>query len=563
MLLRLAALILPALSLQLQDPPIGDLLQKLRSDQVEVREEATRRLIEKGEAARAEIEKVVADPDPEVSGRALRILVAIDGSVGALLRSMNRLVDRTRTSLGQMIREATDHANKICRGKEWREVSKVLQAGGIPLLESRNIRAGNTFSSSRRYLLRRVSYEEGGFAFDLLLCFMTQIETSETQPSRNEVVGVEVVLASKVALMTQDFLKRNPFFEGTLLHRWVTHQSFREEAARLPLLSEIQVSYEILRGTGIQATLSSEDGSHGGKFSYWVPPGDPLKEFSSGSPSTWSPGRWKEWTLVEAEAKALRDREKNDSEDDSSIEVYSLPDLRAVPESATNVRIRWPGLADEHLPLLARARDLAELSIDSEAITEEGFKVLSSFRTLKQLTIYSAKGITDAGCGILAELPLLSLLHLSSCLRVTDEGLRKLATAKGLKTLILASVGGGEISDRGFLALKDLPNLEELNLWSIGRFSNEGVAQLRGFPRLHKLLLAYLPKVDDAGLQSLSEIPNLQNVELIELPITDKGVAALKGLTRAVYVRISQCEHITRRGVDEFVNAHPKKWIVK
>lgn len=60
--------------LLLQDDPVPRLIEKLGSDRIEEREEATRQLRARVDDAQEELEKAALDPDPEVADRAREIL---------------------------------------------------------------------------------------------------------------------------------------------------------------------------------------------------------------------------------------------------------------------------------------------------------------------------------------------------------------------------------------------------------------------------------------------------------------------------------------------------------
>jgi HEAT repeat protein len=90
-------------TLALQDPE--ELIEKLGSDRIEVREEASRRLIELGEAAAPALKTLARDPDAEKAARARLLLDHL-----AVLASLSPEYRKARPGIERRLSTAADHS---------------------------------------------------------------------------------------------------------------------------------------------------------------------------------------------------------------------------------------------------------------------------------------------------------------------------------------------------------------------------------------------------------------------------------------------------------------------
>jgi outer membrane lipoprotein-sorting protein len=95
-------LLLPALIVLFQDPNVEQLIERLRSDKAEEREEATRKLKDAGEAALPLLEKAAKDSDSEVARRAREIVAAIPFEPGR--KALEKLEETLHKSRGFRMR---------------------------------------------------------------------------------------------------------------------------------------------------------------------------------------------------------------------------------------------------------------------------------------------------------------------------------------------------------------------------------------------------------------------------------------------------------------------------
>jgi hypothetical protein len=116
-------------------------------------------------------------------------------------------------------------------------------------------------------------------------------------------------------------------------------------------------------------------------------------------------------------------------------------------------------------------------------------------------------------------------------------------------------VAGSKFDAKAFAALKDIQNLQELNLSGV-ELKDSDLANLAGLKNLERLNLAG-STVTDAGLAHLKNLSSLASLNLFGTKVTDAGVkhlAALKNL-KAVYIFETK---ITDAGAAQLAKALPK-----
>src|SRR5262252_61752 len=108
----------------LQDP--AELIEKLGSDRIEVREAATRRLIELGDAAAPALKALAGDPDAEKAARARRLLDHL-----AALASLSPELRKARPGIERRLSPEADHS--------WTEEFLAAVGRGRPPLRNQDL----------------------------------------------------------------------------------------------------------------------------------------------------------------------------------------------------------------------------------------------------------------------------------------------------------------------------------------------------------------------------------------------------------------------------------------
>jgi cellulose synthase/poly-beta-1,6-N-acetylglucosamine synthase-like glycosyltransferase/Leucine-rich repeat (LRR) protein len=198
----------------------------------------------------------------------------------------------------------------------------------------------------------------------------------------------------------------------------------------------------------------------------------------------------------------------------------------------TEFTLFYTPLGDEVLPLLAPARNLEVLVLDSRRITGAGLDQLTTDR-LRSLVMYYT-GAHDDALRDVRKFATLQELQLDGT-RVTSGVLQHLEGLKQLKSLALA---GTQVTDTGFSAIAKLTSLESLDLKRTG-IHGEGLRHLRGLPNLKELDLGDT-RVNDGDLSRLGELARLESLSLENTPITGAGFGGLKGLDKLTALNLNR-----------------------
>ncbi len=135
-----------------QDDPARPLVEKLRSDAVQERVEAARRLKALGRAAAPELEKAAADPDGEVAARArllLRTIAVLERLTPRLREALPGLEDRLAAGGDHDWTEALLEAGSDDE-ETWRPRHPRLRAPDLDILAERAFSGARTWEEKRR-----------------------------------------------------------------------------------------------------------------------------------------------------------------------------------------------------------------------------------------------------------------------------------------------------------------------------------------------------------------------------------------------------------------------------
>jgi len=231
---------------------------------------------------------------------------------------------------------------------------------------------------------------------------------------------------------------------------------------------------------------------------------------------------------------------------------------------------------------------VTQVNVKCDAFTDADFRMLGSFKTIKDLTI-SGKTITDDTLTLLTGLTELERLS-SDGIQLTDAGYKQFAAFRKLKSLSFfhPAFRSERFTGSGLVHLKVLPNLEKLTfagstagdaaLEAIGQLSQlkefrtwhtaqtqAGNAHLLKLTNLTGLRIGQrLPSwgkdspisFDESTMETLSQIKTLESLELTEARLSAKIIPHLKALPKLTKLKIESVD-ISAADVEAIKTALP------
>jgi len=579
------------------------LIQKLGASDIAVREAATRDLLAKGQAGRPALEKASRNPDGEIAARAKAILATLDRDVDALALVLERIRKEAGDSYQRMLQDSTHALRIACEGKDVDAISKSLDRQGFPLQKKR------FFHEVNEYLAKEGAYvAPSGLRHDLRLRLELAPQTSKTEATKWIVKGTVVELIARPAAEFAG-LAAKAYPAGTVLQYAIEDKVSKEAAENFPILTEIRIVYNLGKvshrdetsywGFHVVVEFANRSKTAGTSTMFFVQSGlDPSEtggvkdDAGFVSADTWEPmwasggGGWQKGTgQMSRTLKRVKDGEEEDDRDKKEpVEVRSVGDIKALPETTSSILIRgsdllpeecaelirltglrsleWgdqakiPESAYEHL---AKLKTLEEIDLVSHSEpTDECLRLLSGMTRLKKVRLTATSQLTDAGVAHLARLADLRELSLWWCEGLTDATLKRLGEHKNLETLHLWGSKG--MTDAGLEALSKSNTLKTLTLSHSHAITVRGWGQLEKLTTLRSLTLG-CTSLGDSGLVAIGRIPNLEELSLDYLKeVTDAGLPHLKGLKLLRRLHLNDCPGITTAGLKELQAALPGKY---
>jgi hypothetical protein len=207
-------------------------------------------------------------------------------------------------------------------------------------------------------------------------------------------------------------------------------------------------------------------------------------------------------------------------------QVWSGPDPRTVPLPITNT-----GFA--HLARCTKLEKLYLSGMQPLRVTDDGLKSLAGLVHLKVFDA-GATPFTDAGIAHLAPLVNMEELPLDFNTRVSDASMPTIA--KMTKLRVLRFHGARGVTDAGITAIRDLRELENLQL---------GYASLT-----------------DAGMATIARFANLKTLDLQNTQITDVGMSHLEGLKKLTWIALRGDRKVTSAGLRHVADKTDLEWLI-
>jgi len=180
----------------------------------------------------------------------------------------------------------------------------------------------------------------------------------------------------------------------------------------------------------------------------------------------------------------------------------------------------------EAIPTLTECRFVQTVIL---IVTPESLKRVNELEEMPSLKVLKFEKSNLAGGPRMkvASFPKIEEISLDRC-TLSEATLQSIAASKSIKRIRLL---GSNVSNAGLAYLKDMVQLELLDLNECEQISDVGVKHLQGLTRLRNLSL-WGPQITDKGLAYLSKFTDLSALTIRKCDVTDRGFEVLSRMRK-------------------------------
>ncbi|KAF8765889.1 hypothetical protein HU200_008057 [Digitaria exilis] len=175
---------------------------------------------------------------------------------------------------------------------------------------------------------------------------------------------------------------------------------------------------------------------------------------------------------------------------------------------------------------------------------------------VRRVSLARASGVGWRGLeAMVAVCPRLEAVDLSHCVAAGDREMAALASAAGLRELVMDKCLG--VTDVGLAKVAvGCPGLERLSVKWCREISDIGIELLaKKCPNLRSVDISYL-KVSNESLRSLSTLEKLEDIALVGcMFIDDDGLRMLCAGNSLQSIDVSRCHHVTSQGIASLIDS--------
>jgi len=185
-------------------------------------------------------------------------------------------------------------------------------------------------------------------------------------------------------------------------------------------------------------------------------------------------------------------------------------------------------VTDAGMPSLQKIPNFEDLDIRRLGITLAGYKEIGKIKGLKRLRlIYNSQNFKDDCLLAIKDLKNLELLDMQDCNLPTEKGL---AVLEGFPKLRFVRMYGPNVSDKVIGYLKGAKDLRVLSLEQCSSVSPEAFETIGQMANLTELSLFGALKTNDAAVAKLSGLSKMQTLELRQTLVTSAALSHLKAM---------------------------------